>query len=312
MAVATGANAKIALAYESTFGTSPASGYFQLPFITFAHGQSQNLLEDDTIVVDRDPQRPGRGVIDASGTTRVPLDFRGIGYWLKLFMGDPVTTGSDPFTHVFSSGAASLPSASIEQQHPDVPAFFLHNGVQANAWTLQIQAEGLVEMSINLIGSASPSSGTTGAGTPSVITPVRFNQFQGTIDRDSSPLGKVLRATLPFTNNIAVSRYVNDAGAVGDIDPGRTAANGEVTVRFDDLTLFAAAEAVTALELDLTWTISVGASSINFNLPQIDLGNAPAPIEGPGGVQATFPYQASRTAGEQMLDVTLINDIASY
>lgn len=312
MAVATGQNAQIAFVFESTFGTSPASGYTYVPIITFTHGEERNLIEDNVIVAGRDPERPARGIIDASGTTRVPLDLRGIGYWLKLFMGAPQTTGSDPFTHVFESGAAALPSASIEQQHSDVPAYWLHNGVIANGWTLTIEPEGLAEMDISLIGAASPSDTSSNAGTPGTIVVTRFNQFQGTIDRDSSPLGKVLRATLPFNNQYDVSRYVNDAGAIGDVDPGKTQANGEIVVRFDDLSLFTAAENATALELDLTWEISVGVSSLNLNLPQIDIGNARAPIEGPGGVQATFPYNASKTAGEQMLIATLINDVASY
>ncbi len=312
MAVATGQNAVIALNYETTFGTSPASGYFALPFVNFTLQPQRNLIEDNLIVAGRDPERPTRGIVETTGTTRVPLDLRGIGYWLKLFFGDPITTGVDPFTHVFSSGAAALPSASIEQQHADVPAYWLHNGVSAQSWTMTATPEGLAEMEINLVGAASPTDTVSniGATTPTPVT--RFNMFEGVLNKDSTKLGKVLQVSLPFNNNLEFSRYVGDAGVIGDIDPGRTSVEGEMQIRFDSLALFTEAENATVSELDLLFEITPAVSSLNFNLPQIELGEVGAPIEGPAGVVATFPFRASKTAGEQMLNVTLINDIASY
>lgn len=312
MAVATGSNSRIALNYETTFGDPPASGYFFLPFVSFTLQPQRNLIEDNLIVAGRDPERPTRGILETTGTTEVPLDVRGIGYWLKLFFGDPVTTGVDPFTHVFNSGAAALPSAAIEQQHPDTPAYWLHDGVSAQSWTMTAQAEGLAQMQINLIGADSPVAATSGVGTPTAVPVERFNMFQGVLNKDSTKLGKVLQVSLPFNNNIDVSRYVGDAGVIGDVDPGRTSVEGEMQIRFDDISLFQEAQNATVSELDLLFEITPAAKSLNFNLPQIELGEVGAPIEGPAGVIATFPFRASKTGAEQMLNVTLINDVASY
>ncbi|ESQ82393.1 hypothetical protein AEAC466_17370 [Asticcacaulis sp. AC466] len=94
MAQARGANAVLAGAFESTYGTPPGSGYFQLPFSAQNLGAEQDLITDDLLGNGRNPWDPTADVITNDGDVTVPVDLRNFGFWLKLLLGAPVTTAT--------------------------------------------------------------------------------------------------------------------------------------------------------------------------------------------------------------------------
>lgn len=92
MGRARGANAGMALKYETSYGTSPGGNYVKMPFISSDLGEEQNLLPSDVLGLGRDPARPEKDEINNTGSIPVPLDLRSLGYWLKLLLGAPTTT----------------------------------------------------------------------------------------------------------------------------------------------------------------------------------------------------------------------------
>jgi len=55
MARAQGARAQMALAFETTYGTPPVSGYTQMPFASATLGAEQPLLNSELLGYGRDP-----------------------------------------------------------------------------------------------------------------------------------------------------------------------------------------------------------------------------------------------------------------
>jgi hypothetical protein len=92
----------------------------------------------------------------------------------------------------------------------------------------------------------------------------------------------------------------------------KAALSGTIDVRFADTGLLAAAEAHTPLELEFAYTIAAG-RRLTFTAHEVYLPKPKQTITGPGGVQASFDWQAAKDEGEGvMLTVTLVNDVEAF
>ena len=69
MARAQGARAQMALAFETTYGTAPASGYTKMPFASTTLGAEQPLIDNELLGFGRDP-------LNAERLLALPLDAR--------------------------------------------------------------------------------------------------------------------------------------------------------------------------------------------------------------------------------------------
>ena len=112
MARAQGARAQMALAFETTYGTPPASGFTRMPFATASLGAEQPLQASELLGYGRDPLEPIKDALTADGNVVVPIDAEAYGFWMKGAFGAPVTSGEGPYTHVYASGNWSLPVTS--------------------------------------------------------------------------------------------------------------------------------------------------------------------------------------------------------
>lgn len=128
MARAQGAQALMALAFETTYGTPPESGFTRMPFASTSLGAEQPLLNSELLGYGRDPLAPLKDGVTADGDVVVPLDAEALGLWLKAAFGDPTTTGIGPWTHEFQSGSWTLPNMLIETGMPEVPRYAMYSG----------------------------------------------------------------------------------------------------------------------------------------------------------------------------------------
>ncbi len=73
MARAHGARAQMALAFETVYGTPPASGYRLMPFARTTLGAEQPLLNSELLGYGRDPLAPIKDAVTADGEVVVDL-----------------------------------------------------------------------------------------------------------------------------------------------------------------------------------------------------------------------------------------------
>src|SRR5574344_2296723 len=104
MSRASGWNAKLLIAEETTYGTLATGDYTQVPFASSAIDSEQGLITSNVLGLGRDPTTPFQDVINVEGDLAVPVDLRNIGIWLKAVFGVATTTVNEgTYRHTFES-----------------------------------------------------------------------------------------------------------------------------------------------------------------------------------------------------------------
>lgn len=312
MSRARGGREVFALEFETTYGTAPGGNYQKMPFISNGLSQERPLLSDD-VIGSRDSGDHELDVPTVDGDLTVPLDANAMGVWLKAAFGAPTTTEvSGVFTHVFESGAWSLPSFAAERAFPDVSTHHLFTGCCVNRLQFSQQRGGLAQATVGVIGQKMVRSGSSGAGTPTTFDAARFTNGQGSISIDGSEVGNVVRCGFDYQNNLDRVDTVTADGALAGLDPLRAGLSAEIVVRFSAEALFESALAGTPVAL--TYALTRSASErLTFACPRVFLPEPRVVTTGPEGIQATFSAMASEAAdGNPMVTATLINAVSAY
>jgi len=312
MARAQGARSLMAAAFETSYGTPPVGGYMQMPFASTSLGAEQPLLGSELLGYGRDPLAPIKDAVTADGDVAVPIDAEAFGFWLKAAFGDPVTTGTGPYTHMFISGSWTLPSLSIETAMPEVPRYAMYSGCVLDQLSWQMQRSGLLTATAKLISQGEAITTSSAAGTSTGWALQRFGHFNGSIKRNGTSLGNIVSADIQYANNLDRIETIRSDGRIDGADPSVAALTGKMDVRFADQVLMTQAMNGTPAELEFAYNLGSG-ESLTFTAHAVYLPRPRVEIQGPQGVQASFDWQAAydATAG-QMCTITLVNDIATY
>ncbi|WP_210880301.1 phage tail tube protein [Roseovarius autotrophicus] len=313
MARAQGARAQMALAFETTYGTPPASGFVRMPFASATLGAEQPLLNSELLGYGRDPLPPIKDAVTADGNVVVPIDAQGFGFWLKAAFGQPITTGADaPYTHEFRSGNWTLPSMAIETGMPEVPRFALYSGCVLDTLSWQMQRSGLLTATASLVAQGEITAASSAAGTIADLALQRFGHFNGAITRNGTALGNIVSAEITYANNLDRVETIRSDGRIDGADPSIAALTGRIEVRFADQILVDQAINGAPSELSFGYMLPSG-ESLTLVAHAVYLPRPRIEIAGPQGVQATFDWQAARdTTLGRMCTVTLINGIEEY
>jgi len=303
----------MALAFETTYGTPPTSGFTRIPFASTSLGAEQPLLGSELLGYGRDPLAPIKDAVTADGDVVIPLDASSIGFWLKAAFGTPVTTGAEaPYSHEFRSGNWSLPSFSIETGMPEVPRFAMYSGCMVDSINWQMARSGLLTATVSLVAQGEALDTGSAAGSLANLDLIRFGHFNGAITRNGQPIGNVVSADIAYANNLDRIETIRADGRIDGADPSVAALTGNVQVRFADQTLVNQAINGEACEMSFAYALANGVG-LTFTAHAVYLPRPRIEISGPQGVQATFDWQAAVAPGVgRMCTVTLTNGRETY
>lgn len=317
MATERGANVNLLFKKEATYGTNPGgTDFLQLPYNTLDLGDSQNMMESQVIGLGggRDPADPFYDAVDVSGSADVPLDKTEFGRWLQLTFGDPTTTGTTNYTHVFKSGSdTALPSATLEKGMTGIGRYEVFTGVRVGTMELQSAPTGKPSVKLGFVGKLKTVSGTSVDASPTLAASYeQFNNFQAVLTRAGSALGNVSSCRLSFNNNLDPVRSIGDGTGISEAVEGDTQTEVTLSVRVADTTLLDDSEGSSPIALKLTYTISA-TKLIEFHIPRLFIPRAKTTISGRQGVQVEFRGRAAYDSTELCaLAVTLKNQTATY
>lgn len=214
--------------------------------------------------------------------------------------------------HTFTSGGQALPSMAIEVGLPDVPFFGMNYGARANSLQVQAQRSGLLTATVNVIAQGEAVATSTAAGSPTSLEVERFSQFQGEVKRNGVALGNVVSAEFAYSNSLEKVEVLRADGRIADVDPGIVKCSGSISARFADTSLLDQAIARAPCELSFGWSIDASRSLL-VTMHRVFLPRGDRQIQGPGGIQVPFAWQASLDPiAAKTCTVVLTNDVASY
>jgi Phage tail tube protein len=309
---AQGARARMALAFETSYGVAPDNAWWRMPFASTTLGAEQPRITSDLLGYGRDPLAPIKDAVTVDGDVVVPIDTQAFGIWLKAAFGQPETTGAGPWTHTFQSGAWELPSFSIETAMPEVLRYAMYSGCVLDQFSWQMQRSGLLTATARLVAQGETVSTTSNVGTPAELELKRFGHFNGSITRNGTPLGNVVSADITYANNLDRIETIRSDGRIDGADPSIAALTGRVEVRFSDEALVTQAINGDPCELEFGYALPSG-EAFTFTVHAVYLPRPRIEIAGPQGVQASFDWQAARdSAANGMCTATLINDVEDY
>lgn len=308
MARTVGANTKLFIKAEATYGVQAAGNFNQVPFYSNDLGSDQPLLTPTVIGLGatRDPAAPIKDVISVAGQCVVPVDLVNIGHWLKLVMGVPVTTGAADFVHTFKSGGVT-PSYSIENSLPEVPEFPSWLGVKGGSIAFDFSPSGPAQATIQMVGQTEQRGGATISGAPVAAAFTPFAQFNGSIKRNTVSLASVVAGSLVYSNNLDVVRTIRADGKIEGADPTITNISGSIRVRYADTVLMLDATGGVAVAIEFAYTISA-TRKLTLTIPECYLPKPKTVVTGPGGVEATFDLQGAYNVGQLAALVAVLSN----
>lgn len=299
---------------EVTEGTPPGGNWAQFPCFSLDIDATPGLQADSLLSANirRNAADPYQSIARVEGSAVVPVETVHFGKWMNKLLGDPSTSGSGPYTHVFKSGGSSLPSTSIEKAFPDITRYEVSDGIRVNSMEVGIGPDGAAQATFGLMCLNSVNSGSSGAGTPVVTAFTRFHQTQGSIAYNGSALAGVTAGTIRFSNGMQPLPTVGSGIGIGGIDFGEATGGGNITLRFANHTQETAARALTAVALTFTLTIDSD-TYVEFHYPRVFLEPTSAAVSGPGGITRNYNFIAADDASDlSLLRVTIKNAVASY
>lgn len=214
--------------------------------------------------------------------------------------------------HTFTTGGWTLPSVAVETQMPEVPRFSMYSGAVVDELSWEMKRAGLLQATVKLIAQGESVVAATVAGTLSALNYKRFGHFNGSVLRDGVAIANITQARINYMNNLERIDAIRGDGRVEGVDPSIAALKGQIVTRFSDLTLFNQAIAGSPCALQFSHTISASERFV-FTAHAVYLPRPRVPIEGPGGVEATFDWQAAlATSPARMATAVLTNGVAAY
>lgn len=225
--------------------------------------------------------------------------------------GPTLTGGAN--THTFVSGAQTLPSASVEAGHPEVPSYGMNYGLNGDKMKVSLARKGLLNAVLSLVGQGESTAGATAASaTPVLLQIERFAQASGSISKDGTQLANIVSADWVLDNNLEKAEDIRPDGRIDGADAGMAMLSGNITSRFATTQLYDLAVSRTPLVLALAWSLRANAS-LSVTAHRVFLPKVKRPVNGPKGVQVTQAWKAVKdpTLG-RAFTIVLTNDVAGY
>ncbi len=275
MAFAQGSRSSLSFIVESTFGTTPAGNFTNLPFTTHSLNMTKDRVAGNDIQSDRMPR------VDRHGNRQVAGDIVA-----DLRDGDYDTFLEAAMLNSWSTNVLKVGTTpkffSIEDYAADIDQARLFTGCTVNTMGVSLAPNQMVTTTFGMVGKDMTIGGTEKTQ-DAASGSAPFDAYSGDLKiatHGSSLASAAIVTGMDFTltNGYAPTFVIGDDSAPS-LEFGRAEVEGTLSVYFEDATQINrfVNETETALEVE----VGDGTNTMTFLFPRTKINSADVGVDGP-------------------------------
>jgi len=273
---AQGSRSSLSFIVESTFGTTPAGNFTNLPFSTHSLNLTKDRVAGNDIQADRMPRVDRHGNRQSGGD--IAVDLRKGDYdaflesaMLNVWATDVLKVGTTPKYF------------SIEDYAADVDQARLFTGCTVSTLALSIAPNQMVTTTFGMVGK-DMSIGITEKTQDAASGNAPFDAYSGDLAignvGSSSAVAIVTGIDFTLNNSFAPTFVVGDDSAPC-LEVGRAEIEGTITAYFEDAALINRFLNETETELSVSVDDPTGSNTYTFLFPRVKINSADVGVDGP-------------------------------
>ena len=274
MAFAQGSRSSLSYIVESTFGTTPAGNFTNLPFSTHSLNLSKDRVAGNDIQSDRMPRVDRHGNRQVGGD--IAVDMRDADYddWLEAAM---LNTWS---TNVLKVGTTPK-FFSIEDYAADIDQARLFTGCTVNTMGVSLAPNQMVTTTFGVVGK-DMTIGATEKTQDAASGAAPFDAYSGDLSIGDVGAGSasaiVTGLDFTLTNGYAPTFVIGDDSAPS-LEFGRAEVEGTLSAYFEDAALVNRFLNETETEIEVS--VGDGTNTMTFLFPRVKINSADVGVDGP-------------------------------
>jgi hypothetical protein len=293
MAFAQGSRSSLSFIVESTFGTTPAGNFTNLPFSTHSLNLTKDRVAGNDIQADRMPRVDRHGNRQVAGDIAVDLRDADYDAFLESAM---LNTWA---TNVLKVGTTPK-FFSVEDYAADIDQSRVFTGCSVSSMAISLAPNQMVTTTFSMVGKDMVISGTEKTqDAASGAAP--FDAYSGDIAignvGGSSAVAIVTSLDFTLNNSYAPTFVIGDDSAPS-LEYGRAEVEGTLTAYFEDASLINRFLNETETEIEVSVDDPTGGNSYTFLFPKVKINSADVGVDGPTSRMISMSFVALYDATE--------------
>ena len=293
MAFAQGSRSSLSFIVESTFGTTPAGNFTNLPFSTHSLNLTKDRVAGNDIQADRMPRVDRHGNRQVAGDIVVDLRDGDYDAFLESAM---LNTWS---TDVLKVGTTPK-FFSVEDYAADIDQARVFTGLSVSSLAISLAPNQMVTTTFGMVGKDMTISGTEKTqDAASGAAP--FDAYSGDISIGNVGAGSAVAIVtgldFTLTNSFAPTFVIGDDSAPS-LEYGRAEVEGTLTAYFEDASLINRFLNETETEIEVSVDDPTGGNAYTFLFPKVKINSADVGVDGPTSRMISLSFVALYDATE--------------
>tara|TARA_Y100000401_G_scaffold113544_1_gene114348 strand:+ start:1017 stop:1799 length:783 start_codon:yes stop_codon:yes gene_type:complete len=243
-----------------------------------------------------------------SGSFSVEGQYTSIGLLIKNLLGASSTTGSDPYTHVYTIGG-TLPTGLTIENVRGTGTSEIFEGCRLNSGTFAVSSGGVMTCEFDVIGETGAATPRATAGTPSFSAtdaPILHNHA-GSLSWRSATYDLV-DLSLTLSNALAARQHLGSTVTKRPLRSDFQSVEMSVTVEVEDQLYH---DFISDVEDDCSITFTSGSNSFAIELQNAYLSSASDPVSDANIVRQSLTFVGQSDGTNEGLKITVVNGNSS-